>query len=742
MPADENTKFEALLDYLKRSRGFDFMGYKRSSLMRRVIKRMQMVAIEDYGDYLDYLEVHPEEFAHLFNTILINVTAFYRDEAAWEYLAQNVIPKILAEKAAGDPVRVWSAGCASGEEAYTVAMLLAEAMGTETFRQRVKIYATDVDEEALAQARQAGYTEKNLEPVPAELREKYFELTGNRYLFRADLRRSIIFGRHDLVQDAPISRLDLLVCRNVLMYFNAEAQARILARFHFALNDTGFLFLGKAEMLLTHANLFNPTDLKHRIFTKAPKVNLRDRLLVLAQTGDSEVANHLGRQVRLRETAFDTSPVAQLVIDTNSSLVLVNEYARTLFSLNTHDLGRPLQDLEVSYRPVELRSLIEQAYAERRPIRLSNVERHMPDGITQYYQVQVAPLQDNGRGTLGASITFTDMTSFQRLPEQLARSNQELETAYEELQSTHEELETTNEELQSTNEELETTNEELQSANEELETMNEELQSTNEELQTINEELRGRTDELNSANNFLQTILTCLRAGVAVVDRQLKVLIWNRRAEDLWGLRADEVHGRSLLELDIGLPVDQLPIPTFLAGKSDFYEVVLDATNRRGKVIRCWITCTPLVDAGGQRRGVVLMMEDATEREQVVAALHDSEERFRVALLHTPIIVSMQDKELRYTWVYNPVPSPWPEMVVGKRDADLFGSESAARLVEVKSQALASGQGAREQVWLAAGGDERRCYDLTVEPLLDAAGDVIGIISTALDITEQQTTKD
>jgi two-component system CheB/CheR fusion protein len=276
MPVEMNAQLEALLDYLKRSRGFDFIGYKRSSLMRRVLKRMQMVGIEDYGDYLDYLEVHPEEFAQLFNTILINVTAFFRDEVAWEYLTQYIIPKILAEKKAGDPVRVWSAGCASGEEAYTVAMLLTEALGSEAFRQRVKIYATDVDEEALAQARQAGYTDKDLQPIPAELRDKYFELAGNRYVFHNDLRRSIIFRQHDLVQDAPIPRLDLLVCRNVLMYFNAETQARILACLHFALNDTGFLFLGRAEMLLTHANLFNPADLKYRIFTKAPKVNLRD----------------------------------------------------------------------------------------------------------------------------------------------------------------------------------------------------------------------------------------------------------------------------------------------------------------------------------------------------------------------------------------------------------------------------------------------------------------------------------
>ncbi len=739
MAAEENARFEALLDYLKRSRGFDFTGYKRSSLMRRVLKRMQGVGLEDYAEYLDYLEVHPEEFTHLFNTILINVTAFFRDEAAWDYLAQTIVPTILAEKKAGDPVRVWSAGCASGEEAYTVAMLLAEALGPEAFRQRVKIYATDVDEEALAQARQAGYADTHLQPLSPELRNKYFEPAGNRYVFQADLRRSVIFGRHDLVQDAPISRLDLLVCRNVLMYFNSEAQARILARLNFALNDAGYLFLGKAEMLLTHANLFNPTDLKHRVFAKAPRVNLRDRLIVLAQAGDAEAANLLGRQVRLRETAFDVSPVAQLVVDVNSGLALANEQARSLFSLNARDLGRSLQDLEISYRPVDLRSLIEQAYAERRAVRLNNVERRMPDGGVQYYDAQVAPLQDNGGGTLGVSITFTDVTHSHRLQEQLTRSNQELESAYEELQSAHEELETTNEEIQSTNEELETTNEELQSANEELETMNEELQSTNEELQTINDELRGRTAELASANGFLQTILTSLRAGVVVVDRQIKVLIWNRRAEDLWGLRADEVQNRSLLELDIGLPIEQLPIPSFLAGKSDDYEVVLDATNRRGKAIQCLVACTPFIGLGGERQGVVLMMEDATEREQAIAALRESEERFRVALMQIPILVFMQDKDLRYTWVCNPPPDFSPEMMVGKRDADVFSRQDAARLEGIKRRALDSGQGVREQIQLAVN-DQARLYDLIVEPLRGAEGDITGITCAALDITGRNST--
>ena len=611
MPAaHKDPNFEALLEYLCHSRGLDFTGYKRSTLMRRVRKRMQPLEIEDFGDYLDYLEVHPEEFNYLFNTILINVTAFFRDMPAWEYLKQEVFPAIIASKK-GLPIRIWSAGCASGEEAYTLAMLMAEELGIEEFRQRVKIYATDIDEEALTQARHAVYTPKDVQAVPEELRQKYFEpMDSSRFIFRHDLRRSVIFGRHDLLQDAPISRLDLLVCRNTLMYFNAEAQARVLARFHFALNDTGYLFLGKAEMLLTHTNLFSPIDLRHRIFIKMSAANLRDRLLVMAQAGDEDINRRLSRHIRLRDLGFDAIPIAQILVDIQGNLVMANQQARTMFGISIRDLGRPFQDLELSYRPVELRSLITQAYNERRLVTQANVERHLPESEVQYLNVRVMPLQDNSNGFIGASITFENVTSYYKLQEDLQRSRQELETTNEELQSTNEELETTNEELQSTNEELETTNEELQSTNEELETMNEELQSTNEELQTINSELSLRTTDLNRTNLFLRSILGSLQAAVVVIDNSFNILIWNELAENMWGLRLEEVLGHSLFSLDIGLPVEQLrsPIRECLSRRSNLQQLLLNAINRRGRKIKCVINCIPL--HGVDITGVILMMED------------------------------------------------------------------------------------------------------------------------------------
>ncbi len=610
-PVQPDKDFEALFEYLLRTRGFDFTAYKRPNLMRRATKRMQMIQIGSFTDYTDYLEVHPEEFSMLFDTILINVTSFFRDEASWKFLAEQIIPKIISARGSSESIRVWSAGCASGEEPYTLAIVLAETLGPDAFRERVKIYATDVDEEALSSARHASYTEKDLEPVSKDFRKKYFEPVGSRFVFRNDLRRSVIFGRHDLVQDAPISRIDLLACRNTLMYFNSEAQTRILARFHFAINDPGYLFLGRSEMLLTHGNLFTPIELKYRIFSKVPKINMQDRLIVFAQAGNADVDNHLGRQLRVREIAFDNAPMAQVAVDTSGTLILANERARSFFNLKQRDIGKPIQDLEISYKPVDLRSLIDKCTSDRRIVKISDVERVIAEGKIQSMEIEASPLMDNGT-VVGVSISFDDQTAFHKLQGEIQRHEQEIETAYEELQSANEELETTNEELQSTNEELETTNEELQSSNEELETMNEELQSTNEELRTLNEELRQRTHELNQSNAFLNSILGSLHFGAVVLDAKQNVISWNKRAEDLWGLRAEEARGQSFMNLDIGLPVDQLKtkIRSCLAGESKFEEAMVDAVNRRGKATRCRVTCMAILDKASENNGVILMMEE------------------------------------------------------------------------------------------------------------------------------------
>ncbi|MBI5118347.1 PAS domain S-box protein [Candidatus Poribacteria bacterium] len=606
-------KFEALLEFIKRERGFDFTGYKRTSLMRRVNKRMQTVNKQDYGDYMDYLEVHPDEFAHLFNTILINVTSFFRDAPAWEYIAHEVVPQIIEGKPEGEPIRVWSVGCASGEEAYSLAIVFAEALGAEQFKKRVKIYATDIDENALNEARHALYSDAQMEGFPAEFKDKYFTRAQDRHAFSPEFRRSAIFGAHDVMKDSPISRIDLLVCRNTLMYFNSETQNKILSRLHFALNDDGFLFLGKAEMILTHTNLFVPTNLKYRIFKKTPgAIRLQGRAPVVVEAGCAAARELQAPYPQLQEAVFERAPSAQMVVDQNENLTMANAEALSLFGLDIRDVGRPFHELEVSYRPLELRSRIKQAYSEMRSVYITNVERTFPEREPQYLDIYLVPLFDSSGISLGVSMTFTDVTRYNQLERECEQSTNELESAYEELQSSSEELETTNEELQSTVEELETTNEELQSSSEEMETMNEELQATNEELNTINDELRERTDMLNQMNAFLESIIGGVRMGVVVVDRNLKVTNWNKKAEDLWGLRADEVKDQFLLNLDIGLPVEQLKglIRAVLAGETDIHEATVDAISRRGKAIQCHVTSSPLIGATKEIEGVIILMEE------------------------------------------------------------------------------------------------------------------------------------
>jgi two-component system, chemotaxis family, CheB/CheR fusion protein len=602
---DADPVLEDLLAFIRDSRGFDFTGYKRASLTRRIRQRMHDAGVTDFVDYRDMLESSAGEFGRLFNTILINVTSFFRDAEPWSCLRQEVIPELLANAGLAGDIRVWSAGCASGEEAYTLAIVFAEALGLEESMRRVKIYGTDVDEEALATARAGVYSAEALEPLPAELKGRYFEPSGGQFAFRPDLRRRVIFGRHDITRDAPISRLDLLTCRNTLMYFNVEAQAQIIDRYHFALREGGYLFLGKAEMLLSDSARFDVVTMRQRIFRRRPGAAAA-RYQQRPTRPDSVSGAGVGvsrrdANLQQRELALETAPYAMLGIDAQGTVMLINRQLRTMFAMTEEDLGRPFRDLELSYRPVELRSLIEQAYAEHEQVHVDAVARLADDGEIQYLDILVQPLWDSDGAGSGVMVLFADTSVATRLELELKRNRAELDAAYEELQSTNEELETSNEELQSSVEELETTNEELQ--------------STNEELEATNEEMRIRTAELDEARTFVEGVLTSVAAGVVVLDPRLLVRSWNRGAQELWGLRADEVRGQPFFGLDFGLPTGQVRdiVQECLVSGRRTGPARIGAINRLGRTITCLVTCSPL-DASGDRTGsgdgVVLLMEE------------------------------------------------------------------------------------------------------------------------------------
>jgi two-component system, chemotaxis family, CheB/CheR fusion protein len=612
-PDETDADLEDLLIFLRDSRGFDFTGYKRTSLARRIRRRMYETGVADYLDYRDRLESSAEEFGYLFNTILINVTSFFRDAEAWTHLQQDVMPELLADANNGREIRVWSAGCASGEEAYSLTIAFAEALGIGECAARVKIYGTDVDMDALRDARAGIYGAKALEPLAAEMREKYFEPAGSQYIFRPDLRRKVIFGRHDITRDAPISRLDLLVCRNTLMYFNAETQGQVIDRFHFALRGGGHLLLGKAEMLLSDGERFEVVNMRQRIFRRMPgpaAPRYQSVPIRLDAIGTPEM-REVNRKRQLRDLALESAPFAAIGVDTDGSVALINMQMRNMFGMTLRDIGRPFHDLEISYRPVELRSLIERAYAEHRVVRVSSVERRIGPDDVQYLDIHFQPLWGSDGLSTGVTLLFIDTTASNKLQLELKHSREDLDAAHEELQSTNEELETTNEELQSSIEELETTNEELQSTNEELETTNEELQSGNEELETMNEEMRARTAELDEARTFLEGVLFSIAAGVVVLDGDLLVRSWNKGAEELWGLRADEVRNQAFFNLVFGLPTGKVReiVEECLGTGRRTGPVQLAAVNRIGRSITCSLTCSPL-KSNGAGEGAVLLMEE------------------------------------------------------------------------------------------------------------------------------------
>jgi two-component system CheB/CheR fusion protein len=607
--------FQRLLGYLGRTRGFDFAAYKRSTLARRTERRMRAIGMQSYDDYVDRLEVDPDEFEALFNTLLINVTSFFRDAGAWAYLADSLRGRLGAGAPDGGPdgapLRVWSAGCASGEEAYSIAMLLADRLGPAEYTRRVKIYATDVDLEALAQARQGLYDESQVEAVPPRLREQFLVRQGRRYAIEGELRRAVIFGRHNLVQDSPISRVDLILCRNTLMYFNAEAQARVLGRFEFALNDGGLLFLGRAEMMLGGNPTFAQPDLAQRLFVRLPRTarRRRDAARPLSAGRAGMASRGLGDD--LRDAALHSGPVASIVVDVEGTLAIANNTSQLLLGVGAADLGRPLAELPLADAPLDLRGLTERVLADPVPRSMPDVEWYSPTGERRLLAVLALPLVDPAGALLGVNVTFTDVTPFHELQDELKLTRHEMDTTSEELQSANEELETTNEELQSTVEELATTNEELHATNAEKQTLNDALQATNERLVQ-------HAQDIEQLNGFLQAVLASLRHGVVVVDPELRVLAWNAQAEAYWKLTDDEVRGRSFLDLDLGLPAR--PVAALLQAASRRTDGpapsdTIPATDRYGADLLLRVTANDLVSPQGERLGIILMLEQRAPTE-------------------------------------------------------------------------------------------------------------------------------
>lgn len=454
-----NPDFEALLDYLKHERDCDLTSYKRSSLMRRFQHRMHSVKIATYQSYLEYLRLHPAEYQALLADVFINVTSFFRDRDAWDYLATEVIPKIIANQRSDEPIRVWSAGCAAGQEICSLLILLAEALGLEACLQRVQCFATDIDTAALAQARQATFSNLEMVGMAPEYLQKYFQQTKKGYVFHPELRRLIIFSQHDLTQDAPMSRIDLLMCRNVLIYFNSDAQAAILARFHFALKNTGFLFLGKAESFINRRQIFTAVNSKYHVYAKGLKLELEDYLAITPKPRRQPVTRLVPTLQCFWETAFETNASAQLLIDLSLCLLDANTQARALFGLTFHDCNRPFQALELA-KLMSSDLLTQALYSPQSLTKLKNIEWTTATG-THYFNIEISQVLADKNQLLGLTLTFIETSDKKQLMQELESTSAELARVSRLLQAARSELSTAYEELESAQAELEILHQEI-----------------------------------------------------------------------------------------------------------------------------------------------------------------------------------------------------------------------------------------------------------------------------------------
>jgi two-component system CheB/CheR fusion protein len=537
------------LEELADQRSFDFRGYKKSTLERRFRRRMFQLSLDSYAKYSEYIRKHPDEVNQLLNTILINVTEFFRDPPAWEILRHEVLPSILKRVKPGHSFRAWSAGCASGEEPYSIAILLAEYFGSHVQEYDIKIYATDIDEEALNAARRGEYSEEAIRRVRPEWRQKFFHGKGLMRVSR-EIRRLVIFGRSNLAQDAPISNVNLLVCRNLLIYFDPDLQKQILNRLHYALKPGGVLFLGKSESQLTNSPLFQRANARWRIFQRKSNTQAPDeRATFASDQADLDTAQRASQLDSTRQQnryMLETLRAGIFILGSEDTVQQHNNAALTLCALPAGNvIGRRLADTDLLLRIPELSGHLHATRANNESVRFqSHIRAGNEDTLLDF---TLRPIIDERGVRTGTLIYIDDQT----VQEKLQSTVEELESTSEELQSANEELETTNEELQSTNEELETTNEELQSTNEELETTNEELQSLNEELETTNQELEDRTKELDQVNSVYAQTLEKMRVPILLINQERQIQFWNTTALRLFGFKSKP---------PVDLNVDQLPI--------------------------------------------------------------------------------------------------------------------------------------------------------------------------------------
>src|SRR5262245_59827172 len=672
--------------------GHDFSGYKTRTFYRRIERRMQVLQISSLEAYADRLRQDPGEVNTLFRDLLIGVTTLFRDANAFEALAPMVVPRLFERKGASDTTRVWVPGCATREEVYSLAILLREQSEQSRSRVKVQIFATDIDEAALGVARTGRYPDTLLQGVSKERLGRFFTSEGTSYVINKQIRDMCVFSSHSVVRDPPFSRMDMISCRNLLIYLNSELQNHVIPIFHYALKPHGFLFLGTSENITQHGDLFTSVDKKNRLFQRRGDGAAMPHLPILLRrygTGGSGLVENKGPAGRsLRQSVearvLERYAPAHVVVTREGDVI---NYSGGTGKYLEAPPGRPSRALMAMARGglrLPLRSALHEAVEAQRTVVRDNVELEGGDK-GEFVRITVEPLHDDDNESLYL-VVFSDVhppAAHEEAPAKqrkgkardanLEQLERELRETRERLQSMAEEYETGIEELKSSNEEMVSVNEELQSTNEELETSKEELQSVNEELQTVNHELTVKIDELDRANSDLKNLYESTEIATVFLDRELIIRSFTPAVTRIFNLIPSD-RGRPLTDIAHHLDYPELPqdIQQVFGARQPLERRV----NRRDGTAHYIVRALPYWTGSGKVEGAVLTFSDVTglaqaeEQQRVLVA----ELNHRVKNMLT-VIVSIATQTLKNS-----------DDVEAGRDAFLDRLHAMARAYELVSR--------------------------------------------------------